>query len=495
MTVSSTTNRNGYTGNDSTATYAYSFKIFETSDLVVIVTKTSDNTETTLTLTTDYTVSGAGDTSGGNIVLVDASQAWMSASSFLDTGYTLAIRRVLPLTQLTDIRNQGAFYPEGHEDQFDKLLMVSQQQQDEIDRASKLPESVDPATFDTAIPVPEASKILGVNVAGDGFFLYPVGTEASNGDIYGPGASTDNALARYDGATGKLLQNSVDATLSDTGALDVKTLGIDGGTAMTSIKDEDDMTSDSAVALVTQQSIVEYIKKYQIKEVTSTSTTPYTLGANNTLLVNASGGNKTVNLPAAASSTGREYTVIKTDSTAANSVTLDGNGSETINGATTLEMTGQYSQVKIISDGSNWYILNYINNGDTWISYTPTTQGFGTIASVNMRYKIVTADTYLIQGVFTAGTPTAVEGQLGLPNSKTINSFGPVSTCGAWFRNASSASNGGNVICTPGDAFVNFSSSGVFTNTVLNAFTPVVGTGMLSASDTLTLSIIVSVNP
>lgn len=43
---------------------------------------------------------------------------------------------------------------------------------------------------------------------------YPVGT----GDVVGNGASTDNAIARYDGLTGKVIQSSV-ALLSDTGAL------------------------------------------------------------------------------------------------------------------------------------------------------------------------------------------------------------------------------------------------------------------------------------
>ncbi len=45
-------------------------------------------------------------------------------------------------------------------------------------------------------------------------------TAAGAGDVSGPASSTDNALARFDGTTGKLIQNST-ATLSDTGALDV----------------------------------------------------------------------------------------------------------------------------------------------------------------------------------------------------------------------------------------------------------------------------------
>jgi hypothetical protein len=41
---------------------------------------------------------------------------------------------------------------------------------------------------------------------------------AGSGDVVGPASSTDNAFARFDSTTGKLLQNSIGATLSDTGA-------------------------------------------------------------------------------------------------------------------------------------------------------------------------------------------------------------------------------------------------------------------------------------
>ncbi len=45
-------------------------------------------------------------------------------------------------------------------------------------------------------------------------------TAVGAGDVIGPTSATDNALVRFDGTTGKLIQNST-ATLSDAGALDV----------------------------------------------------------------------------------------------------------------------------------------------------------------------------------------------------------------------------------------------------------------------------------
>ena len=150
MSLTSTTNRNTYTGNGATATYAYGFKVFDQAHLVVTVKNTS-GVETTLTITTDYTVTGVGSSSGGNIVLVNASQAWLTGG-YLTSGYTLTVRRVVPLTQTTDVRNQGDFYAEAHEDRFDKLVMADQQQQDEIDRSVKLPTTVLPSAFDPTLP-------------------------------------------------------------------------------------------------------------------------------------------------------------------------------------------------------------------------------------------------------------------------------------------------------------------------------------------------------
>ena len=139
MTISSTNNRNDYTGNGSTADYDYTFRIFSDTDLEVTVLDPDSGAETELTLTTHYTVDGVGDEGGGQISLVDGLFDWIDGSGFLDTDWILTIRRVRPLTQSTDIRNQGDFYPEVHEDAFDHLVMIAQQQDEELGRALKLP--------------------------------------------------------------------------------------------------------------------------------------------------------------------------------------------------------------------------------------------------------------------------------------------------------------------------------------------------------------------
>ena len=83
---------------------------------------------------------------------------------------------------------------------------------------------------------------------------------------------------------------------------------------------------------------------------------PFTAAANCVLLVNCTDGAITINLPAAASNTNKTYTIKKTDSSA-NAITIDGNSSETIDGATTFTISLQWDAFDFICDGSNWYVI------------------------------------------------------------------------------------------------------------------------------------------
>lgn len=85
-------------------------------------------------------------------------------------------------------------------------------------------------------------------------------------------------------------------------------------------------------------------------------TTTYTATVNDyVILCNANGGGFTVTLPQASGSTGQMLLVKKTDSSA-NTVIVDGNGSETIDGNLTHSLSVQYGFLSIICDGSTWWI-------------------------------------------------------------------------------------------------------------------------------------------
>ncbi len=75
-----------------------------------------------------------------------------------------------------------------------------------------------------------------------------------------------------------------------------------------------------------------------------------------TLLADASSGSFTITLPTAAQAKFKEYAFKKTN--AANTVTIDANGTELIDGALTAALTAQYSILRIKSDGSAWQVVS-----------------------------------------------------------------------------------------------------------------------------------------
>lgn len=86
---------------------------------------------------------------------------------------------------------------------------------------------------------------------------------------------------------------------------------------------------------------------FPIKEVSSDTTL---VTADRIVDVDSSGGSITINLPPLAA---RAWlVVIKND--AANTVTLDGDGNETINGSATLALTSQWEWALVVGLASEW---------------------------------------------------------------------------------------------------------------------------------------------
>jgi lysophospholipase L1-like esterase len=94
-----------------------------------------------------------------------------------------------------------------------------------------------------------------------------------------------------------------------------------------------------------------------IREAIATKTANYsaTLG-DSVILCNASSGPVTVTLPTAAGIPGRSFQVKKTDSSA-NVCTVVTSSGQTIDGATTVSLTSQYSSMKMASDNANWQVI------------------------------------------------------------------------------------------------------------------------------------------
>jgi hypothetical protein len=121
MTVSNTVRTATINGDGTTGPFQFVIYFLANSDIAV--TKTSvAGINSQLAEVRDYTLTGAGSPMGGVITPVVA----------LQTGETLTIARVLPLLQCVDLSNQGAVFPETLETALDRLTMIAQQQQTQI---------------------------------------------------------------------------------------------------------------------------------------------------------------------------------------------------------------------------------------------------------------------------------------------------------------------------------------------------------------------------
>ena len=168
MTVSSTTNKVSYSGNGSTTVFAYTFKIFADADLKVFI-RSATGTETVKTLTTHYTVSNAGNSSGGNVTFTSGNTP--------ASGETVVIQRELALTQGTDYVENDPFPAESHEEALDRLTFITQQMQEEIDRSirASVTNTISSSEF-TISASDRANKVFAFDGSGDLSVTQELGT-------------------------------------------------------------------------------------------------------------------------------------------------------------------------------------------------------------------------------------------------------------------------------------------------------------------------------
>jgi hypothetical protein len=194
MAITTTTSRVQYTGNNSSTVFAINFKFIENSHIVAELDDTA-GTVTTLVLDTNYTLSGAGNDSGGTF----------TASVAPPTGHILTIYRQVPLTQTSDLVLTGTFNSQTVEDMIDKNTQMIQQLDVGISATSgslvlKYPLS-EPATTLSEIPsnANRSNKVLAFDSTGN-----PIATDISasgTGDVIGPASNTLNNVPQWTAAT------------------------------------------------------------------------------------------------------------------------------------------------------------------------------------------------------------------------------------------------------------------------------------------------------
>lgn len=162
------------------------------------------------------------------------------------------------------------------------------------------------------------------------------------------------------------------------------------------------------------------------ESVTTITNADYTVLDNDgytTILFSTGNTNRTLTLPTVGDNENRLIKIMKVDS-GTGYVTIDGEGSETINGALTNKVSMQYEALYVQADdtGSFWYITNrQFNRTPQNIAITTAGGGFGT--ATNTFYQITRLGKFAhLQGRLTTGTVTGAAAALFLPAGYTLDS-------------------------------------------------------------------------
>ena len=237
------------------------------------------------------------------------------------------------------------------------------------------------------------------------------------GDIVGPGTSTQDAFMRWDNATGTLAQDSANVTMDDAGELTFTegTTALRGivypdsladafhfkdtsstlmtfnsntdqvlfptgiislsnaSTAVNSIRLVDNLSDSLSIEIESGTKFLKFDTTNTVEVLAVGTATTFAGGityasstiATNTALdsthylvrADTSGGNIALTLPAIASHNGRQYKIYK--SAAANTLSIDPNASENIDGvSTTLLLTAQYDHITLICNSTDgWFTM------------------------------------------------------------------------------------------------------------------------------------------
>jgi len=187
MAINSTVNKVQYSGNGSTTPFAFPYYFLADGDLVVILTVDATGVETVQTITTHYTVAGAGGDAGGTVTMVTAPA----------NGETLTIYRDPAITQGVDLRENDSSPSEAKEEALDRLTMICQRLDEQVLNSIKLSEGV-VGSFDPTLPtgvVGEAGVSIITNPAGTAFIVGPTAAEIAAAEAEATAAAASAAAA------------------------------------------------------------------------------------------------------------------------------------------------------------------------------------------------------------------------------------------------------------------------------------------------------------
>ncbi len=151
ITIGDISPRIQYTGNGTNVAFTYPFPIFKDADMEVF------EDATIKTLSTDYTVTGVGNSSGGTVTFITAPA----------NGVVVTLRRNVTIERTSDFQESGEFRAKVINDELDTITAVQQQLADDINRSLRLSATDTTASLTLPDKAARASKYLAFDANGD----------------------------------------------------------------------------------------------------------------------------------------------------------------------------------------------------------------------------------------------------------------------------------------------------------------------------------------
>ena len=149
--VQDITPRVQYTATASQMAFTYPFPIFQDADIVV------DQDGVTLTLTTDYTVIGEGDETGGTVTLVTAATV----------GDIITLYRDISIERDTDYQQNGPWASDATNNEFDKITLILQELEERVSRCLRIPMTADEVDGELTPIADYVGNFVGFNSSGE----------------------------------------------------------------------------------------------------------------------------------------------------------------------------------------------------------------------------------------------------------------------------------------------------------------------------------------